>query len=162
MTKRTLTRSRLTSPVRRRVATGLATIAVVSGALVATSAATAAPASAATTCRSYVYSYGGTSTCITYIQRMLNALSWGWGNLYYLESPHGKQLTVDGAYGANTKYVVTQFQQAERNLRYTITVDGIVGPQTWSRLCSEVLSLGAGEPYPQWTSGVAAAHAAGC
>lgn len=166
MNKRSLSKARsLTSARRsgRRVASGLAGIAVVGSALVATSAATTPPASAATTCRSYVYSYGGTSTCITYIQRMLNTLSSNWGNLYYIESPAGKQLTVDGAYGANTTYVVTKFQQAENSLRYALAVDGIVGPQTWSRLCSEVLWNAAGETqYAPWANAVAAAHAAGC
>jgi len=147
---------------RRRLATGISAAAVVSTALVATAAA--GPASAATTCRSYNYSYGGVSTCITYIQRMLNTLSANWGNLYYIESPAGKQLTVDGAFGANTQYVVTKFQQAERNLGYAMSVDGIVGPQTWSHLCSEVTSAPSNyyTQFSSWSNGLAAARAAGC
>ena len=116
----------------RRLAAAIATTLLLAGGLATVSGAVSAPASAAT-CRSYNYSAGGTSTCIIYIQRMLNTLSANYGNLYYAESPRGKQLVVDGSFGANTKYVVTTFQRVEG-----LTADGIVGPQTWTRLCSVV------------------------
>jgi peptidoglycan hydrolase-like protein with peptidoglycan-binding domain len=39
-------------------------------------------------------------------------------------------LTVDGYYGSHTVSDVRSFQTA-----YLLTVDGVTGPQTWSKLC---------------------------
>ena len=47
-----------------------------------------------------------------------------WLNGYY-----NSQLTVDGNFGSKTEDVVKQFQQQR-----SLTVDGIVGSQTWSQL----------------------------
>jgi peptidoglycan hydrolase-like protein with peptidoglycan-binding domain len=48
-------------------------------------------------------------------------------SLQYLLNAHGARLEPDGIFGARTDAAVRAFQQA-----HGLTVDGIVGPQTWS------------------------------
>jgi N-acetylmuramoyl-L-alanine amidase len=45
----------------------------------------------------------------------------------------GYVLDVDGAFGPRTAYVVTVFQQS-----HGLTVDGVVGPQTWGAIYADV------------------------
>ena len=47
---------------------------------------------------------------------------------------HGAKLTIDGVFGIRTLAAVRAFQQAEG-----ITVDGIVGPVTWSDLIAKTV-----------------------
>jgi peptidoglycan hydrolase-like protein with peptidoglycan-binding domain len=42
---------------------------------------------------------------------------------------HGYPVSIDGLFGAKTEQAVVNFQKKKQ-----ITVDGIVGPQTWARL----------------------------
>jgi peptidoglycan hydrolase-like protein with peptidoglycan-binding domain len=49
--------------------------------------------------------------------------------LQYLLNYRGVSLTVDGSFGANTETAVRSFQSS-----HGLTVDGVVGPQTWSAL----------------------------
>jgi peptidoglycan hydrolase-like protein with peptidoglycan-binding domain len=56
-------------------------------------------------------------TCVGTIQVLLNLAK-------------GSQLSVDSTFGTATKTAVRAYQQEKR-----ITKDGIVGPQTWSKLC---------------------------
>ncbi len=74
---------------------------------------------AAGQCVDYVYSRGGVANCIINIQKIINA------------SGVTGQLTADGAYGPLTQNAVKAFQ-ANRG----ITADGIVGAQTWKKLCA--------------------------
>ena len=53
--------------------------------------------------------------------------------LQYLLQAHGSSLVVDGQFGAQTTAAVRAFQQAQG-----LTVDGIVGPQTWQAVISTV------------------------
>ncbi|MCX6432376.1 MAG: peptidoglycan-binding domain-containing protein, partial [Actinobacteria bacterium] len=47
-------------------------------------------------------------------------------------SNDGRDLTIDGKYGAKTRQAVMSFQRRNR-----LTVDGKVGQQTWSKLASK-------------------------
>jgi peptidoglycan hydrolase-like protein with peptidoglycan-binding domain len=69
---------------------------------------------------------GSTGPCVQLVQQLLNQ----WGMTYgYGGFPGSGPLTVDGDFGPLTRQAVLAFQQREG-----ISVDGIVGPQTWGRL----------------------------
>ncbi|MFW6265101.1 MAG: spore cortex-lytic enzyme [Bacillota bacterium] len=72
--------------------------------------------------------WGSTGTSVRVLQRRL--ASWG-----YFEG------SVDGVYGSNTYLAVTKFQRENR-----ISVDGIVGRQTWEALGYEWSDGGASAP----------------
>ncbi len=62
-----------------------------------------------------------THPCVGILQRKLN-------NVYHVEP----RLVVNGVFGQQTKKAVKKFQTLK-----SITVDGIVGPQTWNALLSD-------------------------
>lgn len=62
-----------------------------------------------------------THPCVKILQRKLN-------NVYHVEP----RLVVSGVFGQQTKKAVKKFQTLK-----SITVDGIVGPQTWNALLSD-------------------------
>lgn len=69
------------------------------------------------------------NNCVKDIQRMMNA--------GYCTT--GTKLVLDGSYGAKTKTAITKMQTYLRGYNFringaAITVDGKVGPQTWSLL----------------------------
>ncbi|MFJ9629747.1 peptidoglycan-binding protein [Streptomyces sp. NPDC101175] len=103
---------------RARVVVPATFLAVLSGGTVlgATPAA-AAPAPVKLTSSSCptTIQQGQVSGCVTELQNLLNA--------------HGAGLVVDGEFGANTLYAVRTYQSAT-----AIAVDGLVGPQTKSKL----------------------------
>ena len=59
---------------------------------------------------------GSTGEDVVYLQRRLNGIGFG-------------SLVVDGIFGAATEEAVKKFQE-----HYGLTVDGIVGIQTWAKL----------------------------
>jgi hypothetical protein len=84
--------------------------------------------------------------CVPHIQKMLSNLMIN-GTLY--------SLSIDGYFGPMTDRAVRDFQRWER-----ISVDGIVGPQTWGRFCRPQYSTFLNDWLrSQWLS---AARAAGC
>jgi len=69
---------------------------------------------------------GNTGACVHLVQQLLNE----WGMAYGYGGFAGSgPLTVDGDFGPLTQQAVEAFQQREG-----ISVDGVVGPQTWGRL----------------------------
>jgi peptidoglycan hydrolase-like protein with peptidoglycan-binding domain len=62
-------------------------------------------------------SKGANNAAVKAVQTLLNA--------------HGNTLTVDGDFGSATDTAIRSFQTAQH-----ITVDGVVGPQTWQHLLS--------------------------
>jgi N-acetylmuramoyl-L-alanine amidase len=76
------------------------------------------PASAATTTTWPTLRYGVRGSAVVYLQQRLTALRYDVGG-------------VDGTFGYNTLHAVYAFQKVQ-----AISVDGIVGPATWSRLAS--------------------------
>ena len=73
-----------------------------------------------------MYSQGGYSACIGYIQRMLNGIEAG----YYLGAGD-VYLAVDNNFGPATRGQVVKVQRWSY-----ITADGIVGRNTWDTLCT--------------------------
>ena len=67
---------------------------------------------------------------VTELQTRLTDLEYG-----DLLGPPG----IDGIFGPYTENAVMKFQQD-----YGLTADGIVGPQTWGKLCSIVITHGGG------------------
>ena len=63
------------------------------------------------------------------VQRILNELRNGDG----YRGKDGKKLEVDGVFGVNTEYAVMAYQKA-----HGLTVDGVVGEQTWNALLCSV------------------------
>ena len=61
-------------------------------------------------------SFGSTGEDVEYLQRRLNGIGFG-------------SLVVDGIFGVATEEAVKKFQKY-----YGLTVDGIVGSQTWAKL----------------------------
>ena len=60
--------------------------------------------------------------------------------LQYLLRARGRNLAVDGIFGAGTDAAVRGFQQALHQDIPSVAVDGIVGPVTWRALVSGMLS----------------------
>ncbi len=73
----------------------------------------------------YAQTTGSRGDNVRFIQSYLNSV-----NSY--NRHNWPVLTVDGIYGAQTKQVVTAFQN-----RYNLAADGVVGSNTWRRLITE-------------------------
>lgn len=90
-------------------------------------------------CRSSskLYRWGSSGRCVSDIQALLDGLALA--NYFTIPSNHGGVtrvsdgryfLNVDGGFGGGTDAGVRAFQTKAK-----ISVDGIVGPQTWGILC---------------------------
>ena len=100
--------------------TVLATVSVVTGPAAAAAPTTASrQAVASAVAVRPTVKYGSSGSTVTYLQQRLIALH------YYDVG------SVDGAFGNNTLHAVYAFQKVQG-----ISVDGIVGPATWSKLAS--------------------------
>ena len=91
---------------------------------------------AGTNCKGTNYSQGSSGQCVKDIQTLVNALD-------------KTSLTVDGSFGPMTAQAVKSFQLSRGGAQ-----DGVVGPATWSLLCSL--------PLPSATNAQNAAHVNAC
>ncbi len=76
---------------------------------------------------------GSVGQAVKSVQDQMNARNIAAGGKAYL--------AVDGVFGAKTEAAVYRFQNRVADY-WTLTVDGIVGPQTWQPLISNVLPRG--------------------
>jgi len=135
--------------VQRRLALALTTIVAAS---VVGAVGIVTPAHASSRCVDNVYGYGGYSTCVGYIQTLLNWFKIGpdstCGHPVFNLAP----LTVDNSFGTKTRSATIYFQRY-----FCLGVDGYVGPQTWRILCAPQSGPGIPASFP-----LATARAAGC
>ncbi|GAA1519394.1 peptidoglycan hydrolase-like protein with peptidoglycan-binding domain [Agromyces terreus] len=131
---------------RHKLALAFAAFALAAAGTVGTvGGTTAAPAEAATKCVNYNYGYGGYATCVGTIQRLLN-----YHKISTKINTKYSPLAIDNSFGTKTRAGVIAFQA-----RYGLVADGIVGPKTWSILCSPQKGPGPvpGYPYTQANAG---------
>ncbi|GAA2441644.1 peptidoglycan-binding domain-containing protein [Agromyces soli] len=124
---------------RHKFTLAVAALAMAAAGTVGAVGTSAAPAEAAGRCVDYNYSQGGYSSCIGYIQQLVN---------YHT----GAGLAVDNNFGPKTRSAVIRVQSIFR-----LTADGIVGPRTWNIICYPQKGPGPIPGFPY-----AAARAAGC
>ena len=91
----------------------------------------------AASCRYYTYGYGSRGWCVQQLQILLKGPSWGTSGYFT------KSLAVDGIYGQNTRAAVIKYQR-----NFPIANDGIVGPQTWGKICNP--GFGSGGYLTSW------------
>lgn len=110
------------------------TMALVLGLFVSSLMVLSSPAqSYAANCRAGTFGNGNAGTCVTYIQRMLNGISYYYGGDTNATGDvmTSSQLSTDGIFGSLTVGKTKTFQRWTDHL----TADGIVGPFTWDWLC---------------------------
>ena len=114
----------LRTKIMFRIAGGIAALAAATlGAIAATPSA-----NAATLCRSYTYSVGGSGSCVQDIQKITSLQIAAFA--YFQYGVGRPAVTWDGVYGPQTKAAVQELQGL-----YGLTRDGIVGPRTWASIC---------------------------
>ena len=91
----------------------------------------------AATCVDYQYGYGGSGTCVKYIQQMLNGISHQYAGTTNSSGAvmTSSQLTVDGQFGTATQSKVKTFQKW-----IFLTADGVIGPKTWGNSAPTVMT----------------------
>ena len=115
-------------------------------------------------CVGSTYQYTSKSSCVTYIEQMLNGITYKYENQKFSFSKEAlvkTSMTVDTYYAASTKTQVTNFQK----WGYNITADGVVRSTTWSELCafSNRIFYDTPDPLPAVVSDMwNAYHNAGC
>jgi peptidoglycan hydrolase-like protein with peptidoglycan-binding domain len=131
---------------------------ILTAGMIAVSALTASgAANAAGTCTSYTYRVGDSATCVRYIQQMVNDYPF----------TGVATLSTDGSFGAKTKAGVQAvqrdaFSDVKLGAVKAITADGIVGPNTWKKLCTFYRGSAQYVDYPGRNTGIQAAKNAGC
>lgn len=111
--------------VRSKMVAALVAVFAVLG-LTATLAPNAQAAQAP--CRSNVYGYGGTGSCVKALQAIVSTSS----TVNPGRADIGSPIARDGVFGTKTHNAVRKYQKINH-----LTVDGRVGRQTWNRLCSK-------------------------
>lgn len=127
---------------RHKLALAFAALSLAAAGTVGAVGAAPAPAEAAGRCVDYTYSQGGYSSCVGYIQQLLN----------YHRPTGWTPLVVDNAFGPKTRDLTVRVQRG-----YGLVADGIVGPRTWNIICYPQAGPGPIPGFPY-----AAARAAGC
>lgn len=109
--------------MRRIIATLLTAASLIFG----TAIVGAAPANAAPICRQYIYKQGGDGTCVKAIQALVSTVG-----VRRIDIPYvGPGIAIDGKFGPATRTAIVKLQS-----RTGLAADGVVGPKTWSKLCS--------------------------
>ena len=98
--------------------TVLAAVSAVTGPAAAAPATASRQVAASAVAAWPTVKYGSSGSAVTYLQQRLAALHYDVGS-------------ADGAFGGNTLHAVYAFQKVQG-----ISVDGVVGPATWSKLAS--------------------------
>lgn len=78
---------------------------------------------------------GSTGVNVKFAQKML---------YLFVQDMINQPIHIDGSFGAATKIAVEKFQQLNGR-----TVDGVIGPSTWQRLCPAVMAGYVPSVYPR-------------
>lgn len=108
----------------------------------ATVPVSAAASSTKKTCVQKLWGNGNADACVKDIQIMVNQSGWG----------SKTKVKEDANFGPKTEAAVLAYQKHYKNIYY----DGIVGPQTWGKLCNDSRVL------KKNSKGAKAAKHAGC
>ncbi|MGG5175244.1 peptidoglycan-binding domain-containing protein [Pseudarthrobacter sp. J1763] len=112
--------------IKRLIAGGALAVSLAgAGMIIPASSAEAYSGTSGQGCTAYQYSRGGYASCIGNIQRMLNGINYQYGRSY-----GGYGLTVDNSFGPATDTQARRFQGW-----VGLSTDGVVGKNTWNRLC---------------------------
>lgn len=112
------------------------------------------PQSEAAGCVSNTYKQSSSSTCVKYIEQMINGVTEvyvGEKFDFSREALNSYMVNVDTYFSSYTKGKIVNFQR----WGYQLTDDGIVGAKTWGELCGFAKTIILSEPKP-WSSKVTA------
>lgn len=118
----------------------------------------------AASCRSGTYKLGSRSTCVKYIQTLLNAMQSNAGHWAGNGYKGGYYVDTDGIFGNKTKENVIVLQKWYNSYlgKGDIKVDGVVGKETWSLFCQYAYHNGTAETAWQRKANAISSSALGC